>query len=53
MLWVQNKVPVDDLRLQGQIPLFQLNKRKKNESGQGDVKLGPEGEAVGAFERDW
>jgi hypothetical protein len=41
MLWVQKKVPVDDLKLQGQIPLFQLCRGKKDESGQGDIKLGP------------
>jgi hypothetical protein len=41
MLRVQEKVPVDDLRLQGQIPLFQLCREKKDESGQGDVKLEP------------
>jgi hypothetical protein len=41
MLQVQKKVPVDDLRLQGQIPPFQLSRAKKEESDQGDVKLGP------------
>ena len=34
MLWVQKKVPVGDLGLQGQIPLFQLCRGKKDESGQ-------------------
>jgi hypothetical protein len=33
MLWVQKKVPVGALRLQGQIPLFQLGRGKKDESG--------------------
>ena len=37
ILQVQKKVPVGDLRLQGQIPLFQLHRGKKNESGQEDV----------------
>ena len=53
MLQVQKKVPVDDLRLQGQIPLFQLCRGKKDESGQGDIKLWPYGEPVGASERSW
>ena len=41
MLWVQKKVPVGDLRLQGQILPFQLLTGQKGESGQGDVRLGP------------
>ena len=41
MLQVQKKkVPVGDLRLQVQIPSFQLHRGKKDESGQGDVGLG-------------
>ena len=39
ILQVQKKV--GDLRLQGQIPPFQLSRAKKEESDQGDVKLGP------------
>jgi hypothetical protein len=31
MLQVQKTVPVDDLRLQGQIPLFQVHRGKKGE----------------------
>jgi hypothetical protein len=41
MLQMQKKFPVDDLRLQGQIPLLQLHRGKKDESGQGDRKLEP------------
>jgi hypothetical protein len=41
MLQVQKRVPVDDLRLQGQMSLFQLHRGKNDMSGQGDVKLGP------------
>ena len=40
MLRVQKRVPVDDLRLQRQIPLFQLCRGKKDESGQGDIRPG-------------
>ena len=41
VLHVQKRVPVGDLRLQGQIPPFLLHRGKKDESGQGDVRLGP------------
>ena len=41
VLHVQKRVPVGDLRLQGQIPLFQLHRGKKVKPGQGDVRLGP------------
>jgi hypothetical protein len=48
---VQKKVLFGGPRLQGQIPPFLLHRGKKDESGQEDVRPGPEGGPVGAFER--
>ena len=52
-LQVQKKVPSGDLTLQGQISPFRLHRGSRGRAGQRRIRLGPEGESVGAFEKAW